>query len=103
MSLFGVSRHTYDMLVISHARLKIDAGRVAAKYLDVLKKHNKLIDRINDKGGENFLNNAVMPNRVQAQLSAEDIKRLIQLCHPDKHDGKAAAVEMTRKLLSLRT
>ncbi len=103
MALFGVDHHTHDMLALSHERLKIDAGRIAAKYLNVLKKHNRLIDLINSKGGEVFLNNAVMPGKVQPQLSAEDIKRLIQLCHPDKHDGKDAAVEMTRKLLSLRT
>jgi len=36
------------------------------------------------------------------QLSAEDIKRLLMLCHPDKHGGKPMATEMTAKLLQLR-
>lgn len=36
------------------------------------------------------------------QFSKEDIKRLITLCHPDKHGGKEMAKEMTQKLIRLR-
>lgn len=32
----------------------------------------------------------------------ELLKRLIQLCHPDKHDGSKTATEVTQFLLSLR-
>lgn len=35
-------------------------------------------------------------------IPAEQMKRLLQLCHPDKHDGSQAANEATRWLLSLR-
>lgn len=41
-------------------------------------------------------------NKAVTQLSADDIKRLLLLCHPDKHGGKESAVQMTQKLLSLR-
>ncbi len=37
-----------------------------------------------------------------AQLSADEIKRLIKLCHPDKHENSKEANELTAKLLSLR-
>lgn len=36
------------------------------------------------------------------QLSADEIKRLIKLCHPDKHENSKEANELTAKLLSLR-
>jgi len=35
-------------------------------------------------------------------FSQEDIKRLIMLCHPDKHGGKKMAEDMTKKLLTIR-
>jgi hypothetical protein len=43
-----------------------------------------------------------MQSMHRQQFNAEDIKRLLQLCHPDKHDGKAIATEMTQKLLKLK-
>lgn len=36
------------------------------------------------------------------QLTDSDIQRLLSLCHPDKHGGKASATEMTQKLLAMR-
>jgi hypothetical protein len=36
------------------------------------------------------------------QFSAEEISKLIMLCHPDKHNGKAMANELTSKLIKLR-
>lgn len=79
----------------------------ASKYLrlqriteDLANKWSDLVDQINAKGGQNFLDNAVLNS--QPQFSQEDIRRLISLCHPDKHDGKQIAVEMTQKLLQLK-
>lgn len=39
---------------------------------------------------------------AQTTLQPDDIKRLLQLCHPDKHNGSQTANDMTRKLLALR-
>jgi len=36
------------------------------------------------------------------QFDQEEIRKLIWLAHPDKHDGKPAAQEMTQKLLRMR-
>lgn len=58
---------------------------------------NKLVNRINAKGGEAFLNSAPVP-----QFTADELKTLLQLCHPDKHGGKESAVRITQKLLELR-
>lgn len=72
-----------------------------ARYEQLLNEYNKLVKRINEKGGEQFLQHAaIQPTGIQ--LSKEDLKSLIQLCHPDKHGGKESAVEMTKKLNIIR-
>ncbi len=38
-----------------------------------------------------------------AGIEPEMLRRLIQLCHPDKHQGSEAATTATRYLLGLRT
>jgi hypothetical protein len=65
--------------------------------LELLQKWNELVTKINAKGGAPFLD-----GDGPAQLDGEDIKRLLMLCHPDKHGGKKMAEEMTQKLLALR-
>jgi hypothetical protein len=42
------------------------------------------------------------PNSSSAQFTKEEIRVLLQLVHPDKHGGKASAVEITKKLNQLR-
>lgn len=37
-----------------------------------------------------------------SRFSESDIKRLLQLCHPDKHGGSKMASDMTSKLLAMR-
>lgn len=63
-------------------------------------KWNDLIDRINNLGGEAFLNQAKIP--AVEPFTKTEIDRLIMLCHPDKHDGKPMATEMTQKLLKMK-
>lgn len=58
----------------------------------------ELVGEINEKGGRDFLDGKVGNN----QLSNEDIKKLIILCHPDKHNGKRIANEMTALLNELK-
>lgn len=81
--------------------------RLQARYRELdhfndrlLEKWNRVVQQINAKGGDAFLEKGTLaaPN----PFSQEDIRRLISLCHPDKHDGKPMAVEMTQKLLSLK-
>ena len=88
-----VLQSTYQKLLNEHRELAEYNNRL-------LNNWNHLVKRINAKGGEDFLNNATLtPPPV---FSQKDILRLLQLCHPDKHDGKPMAVEMTQKLLSLK-
>ena len=67
---------------------------------DLADRWSNIVDLINSKGGQNFLDNAVL--NPKPQFSQEEIRKLISLCHPDKHDGRQIAVEMTQKLLQLK-
>lgn len=62
----------------------------------------ELVEQINKKGGERFLYHAVLPEQVQLQFNQAEIRTLISLCHPDKHDGKQSATVITQKLLDMR-
>lgn len=64
-------------------------------------KWNDLVDKVNAKGGQGFLEDGIIPNNNH-QFTQDEIKKLILLCHPDKHDGKPMAKELTDKLLKLR-
>jgi len=70
-------------------------------YNKLSRKWGKLVDRVNALGGEQFLLRGEAKQN-QSQFAAEDVQRLLQLCHPDKHDGKPMATEMTAKLLKLK-
>lgn len=38
----------------------------------------------------------------KSQFSKDEIKALVSLCHPDKHNGKESAKNMTAKLLDIK-
>lgn len=38
----------------------------------------------------------------QGSFTPDEIKTLVRLCHPDKHNGSKAANEITQKLLAMR-
>lgn len=76
-------------------------NEVVRKYNALHKRWNELIDKLNAKGGQEFIDEGVLPCELP-QLTQEDIRRLILLVHPDKHEGKPMAVELTQKLLKMR-
>jgi hypothetical protein len=79
-------------LSIAHNAL----STLTRKHAALIKKWNALIIEHNN-------GNWVRPSRQHStQFSQDDIRRLIQLCHPDKHDSSKTAVEMTQKLLAMR-
>lgn len=45
---------------------------------------------------------AAMAAQRQEQFTDEDLRRLLQLCHPDKHCGKQMAQDMTAKIQAMR-
>lgn len=66
----------------------------------IMNNWNQLIEIINAKGGEDFLKHGSIGGNNP--FTPEDVKKLVMLCHPDKHDGKPMAVELTQKLLKLK-
>lgn len=88
------------MLVSSskYKKLEMELLTLRFQYAAHVEKWNTLVKRINAKGGEAFLESTTPPS----QFTDEEIKALLQLCHPDKHGGKDSATRMTQKLLSLR-
>lgn len=92
-----VKQSTYDNLVSRNRRLE---RQLAQRHYDLailVKKWNDLVDRVNARGGEDFLD-----SEPEQQFTGDELKVLISLCHPDKHGGKAIATEMTQKLIELR-
>ena len=72
--------------------------QMISKYRRLLRDWNNLVDRVNAIGGERALSG----NVNTLNMSEDDIKRLLQLCHPDRHRNSDLSVEMTQKLLQLR-
>lgn len=99
-----VRQSTYDKAVRQRTEaesslfvLQLRYSALADRYSEIIAEWNALVKRINAKGGEQFLEGS-----SNNQFTEDDIKKLLQLCHPDKHDGKQIAVDMTQKLLQLR-
>ncbi len=97
-----------DFFMFRHTGYELKYHTLYLKYLDLLLEHkeltnkwNELVSLINSKGGQDFLNGRKpsMSTQSQSQFTQEDIKKLINLCHPDKHGGKNMASEMTAKLI----
>lgn len=79
--------------------------RLESKYRELRNKYdylhgewNTLVNRINAKGGESFLDS----EPKSSQFDKGEIKQLLFLCHPDKHGDNPRATEITKKLLELR-
>lgn len=79
-----------------YRKLQLDYITIEANHAILLAKWNNLVERINRKGGEKFLNSE------SQQFTPDEIKTLIKLCHPDKHGGSEDAKEITVKLLKMR-
>lgn len=71
------------------------------KYHQLIREWNDLVDLIDNLGGLKRIREAVQATPTQ-QFTDDDIRRLLQLCHPDKHANSNLAQDMTRKLLAAR-
>lgn len=98
--LMFVSTHEAEINRIEQERRNLSSQLfyINSKYDKLLDQWNELVGKINAKGGDKFLNSINEENR----FSQDEIKKLIALCHPDKHQQKQSAVEMTQKLLAMR-
>lgn len=81
-------------------QMKMAHDRLLAEHERLTEQWNELVQLINSKGGRAFLESGGVQNHPK--LTKEVVKKLIILCHPDKHAGKPMAQEMTQILLEIR-
>lgn len=72
------------------------------KYNSLVSEHNRLVNLINKKGGQRFLDKGTIAH-PKPSLSLSEVKSLIMLCHPDRHDGKESAKQATQMLLKMKS
>lgn len=68
------------------------AAEYRRKYMELLNSTNITIDRLH----------RLLRANPAPQFNADEIARLVRLCHPDRHNNSEASVKMTQKLMSLR-
>lgn len=99
-----VRQSTYDKVLKERNAEAKDARYWTNAYIQLQKEWNVLVEMINEKGGKQFLEHGVMPGQTRnvSQFTDEELRSLLQLVHPDKHDGKPSAVRLTQKINELR-
>lgn len=104
--MFGLSGE-FKKLKAQIGMLESERDSWRAQFLSLRVQWDELVVRINKKGGEDFLRHGSIyptnPTIAVTQFTDAELKKLLMLCHPDKHDGKPLAVEMTQKLNALRS
>lgn len=92
-----ILKSTHDRIV---RKLKREAQDADCKFISMLEKYNRLVELINSKGGQAFLDHGSISQR--GEFSPDEIRTLLSLCHPDKHGGRDAANRMTQRLIEIR-
>jgi len=62
-------------------------------FVELQLRWNALVEKINSKGGEEFLENAIFPQN-NAVFSKEDLREILIHLHPDKHNGSKRATKI---------
>ena len=99
--MFGYMKK-YQELIGQHVQLISVFNRLTHQHNKLIDEHNEVVRKINEKGGERFLNKGQIVEDGPQQFTKAEINTLINLCHPDKHSNKPSSVEITKKLLKLR-
>lgn len=109
-----VSKQKYQKLKIDRNRLSFDKD-LAEHHLSELERESNKVMKENSKlhiaNVKLIERNDILLQRVadllnesmnSSQFTQDEIRKLISLCHPDKHAGKATATEMTAKLNKMK-
>jgi hypothetical protein len=91
-----VSRKKYDAMKMEYDALMTVAVRYAtecrALKIDKVVMRQRIVE----------LTRGATRQACNEQFSQDEIRSLLMLVHPDKHDGKESAKVMTQKLLRMR-
>lgn len=93
-----VSESRYNRLEAKYKNLVRVNNENVNGYNKLLEEWNELVEKINSKGGEEFINSP--PSKPQ--FSSDEIKKILVLCHPDKHDGSKLANDITAMLNKIK-
>jgi hypothetical protein len=93
-----VLKSKYKRLLSKHALLVSEYTTLSREYHDLVTRWSRMNELLEEKGVPEFIEN-IRKNQI---FSKEEIKVLISLCHPDKHENSKKAEEITKKLLSMR-
>jgi len=105
--MFFTSRSKYDKVRDELLETKtslnnttIDLIREKRKSYELSLMCRDLLDQLKDEKTRNSHN--INNSNSNSQFSKNEIKTLIMLCHPDKHDHSVKAKDITAKLLEMR-
>lgn len=105
MDLFGKEREQLKKRISHLEILNSQLEEFRRRYNKLVPKWNSLVQKINAKGGEQFLEYGELNDfqkPTPQQFTKDEISALIRLCHPDKHGGSKTSTEITVKLLEMR-
>lgn len=86
-----IFKSTYEEILLDKLNSEI-------AFKTLLIKWNDLVDKLNEKGGDSFLNGKIKKD----QFSKEELRDLLILCHPDKHNGNEKSTKITQRIVAMR-
>ena len=95
--MFGRMRKKYEREKRQREKVELYYGLLDRKHDKLIGDYNRLVRKINAKGGSAFLNGDPAP-----QLTHKEVNQMLMLCHPDRHDGSDLSVTVTRKLITIK-
>lgn len=91
-NIFWVSRKQYN---------KLQRENIDLEY-QVFSARLRAQDAYNDAKLAEMRMQEQARSRPRATFDDDTLRKLISLCHPDRHDGKKSAQEMTAMLIEMR-
>ena len=80
--------------------LKSELDHYKYKFFNAVDEYNELADKANSQRREFAA--LMQANNHAAPFSQKDIRSLIRLCHPDKHNNSEASTRLTTILVTMR-
>jgi hypothetical protein len=77
----------------AYKKEKIKSQSLQILFDYTVQRYNNLVNKINKAGGEQIFTQ---------QFSKEELRTLLILCHPDKHNGSTTAHKISTKINSIR-
>jgi predicted XRE-type DNA-binding protein len=97
------------VLASKYARLQKNLDDARDRFIQLNARHVALIKHFEDLTkafdrlrSQSTIMSHALDHMAKPQFTQAELRTLIQLCHPDKHNGKQSAVAITQKLLQLR-